>query len=171
MSAPPPPPPSQPAPPPSQPAPPSPAPPGPRAVGGPRLRDRTAEAVAARRREIERGLAELVTPELVEEHRRQPVGRHSPALAWVLAYFRQAPTDGKLVVHARRPDDASAGPGPLPFSLLRLSGRPGVPHEPAAGEGFATEHDALHAAFLDRVAELGGDGRGRGGSTAAAHDG
>lgn len=141
----------------------------PRVVSDPRMRDRTAEAVAARRREIERGLAELVTPELVEEHRCQPVGRHSPALAWVLAYFRQAPAAGKLVVHAHRPD--GAGAEPLPFSLLRLSGRPGVPHEPASGEGFATEDEALHAAFLDRVAELGGDGRGRGGSTAAAHDG
>lgn len=123
--------------------------PGPSASARYRYRDRTAEAVAARRREIERALAELVTPEVVEEHRRRPMGRHSPALAWLLAYFRQAPTSGKLAVHA----DA---PGPSrPLALLRLSGAQGVPHEELAGERYGSEEEALHAVFLRRLREHG----------------
>lgn len=141
----------------------------PRDAAAPR-RDRTAEAVAARRAEIERALAELVTPALVAEHRRQPIGTHSPALAWVLAYLRQAPTAGKLVVHARRPAPGDAGragdSGPGPYSLVKLSGQPGGPHEQLAGR-FATEEEALHAVFLRRLSDYGLD---RGGATGAGTD-
>lgn len=115
----------------------------------PRLRED--EAVAVRRREIEQHLVALVTPALVDEHRLAPGGPHSPALARVLAYLRQAPTEGKLAIHAPR-----AGG----MRILRLSGSQGVPHEdlgPAGVDGPCAEDAAAHDVFLRRLRALGAD--------------
>ena len=114
---------------------------------GPRAREE--EALGVRRREIERRLAGLITPDLVDEHRRSPGGRHSPALAHVLAYLRQAPTEGKLAI--------LSPPRELP-RILRLSGVQGKPHEDL---GTSTRGDgtpdgaAAHDVFVRRVEALG----------------
>ncbi len=121
--------------------------------------DREEEAVTVRRHEIERQLAGLVTAELVDEHRRSPGGHHSPVLAHVLAYLRQAPTAGKL---------ALVSPRAAPLRVLRLSGVQGEPHEdlgPAASPGgdgrseddAAAEDVAAHDVFLRRLRALGGN--------------
>jgi hypothetical protein len=113
---------------------------------------REEEAVGVRRREIERRLLDLLTPELVDEHRRNPGGHHSPALAHVLAYLRQAPVGGKLAVFSPR-----AGP----LRILRLSGTQGKPHEDlgpvGVGPDGVTEDMAAHEVFLRRLRALGLD--------------
>ena len=118
---------------------------GPAPASGPG--DGQAAAVAARRAEIVHGLAPLVTDELVEEHRRRPVGHHSPALAQVLAYLRQAPTAGKLAAYAVEPGRS--------WQVVRLSGVPGRPHDLSDPARFASEAEVGHEIFLRRLAELG----------------
>ena len=112
-----------------------------------RARDPQAGAVAARRAEIEAGLAALVSEELVEEHRRRPTGHHSPALAQVLAYVRQAPTAGKLAAYAVEPGRR--------WQVVRLSGEPGTPHDMADPARYASEDQVAHEIFLRRLDELG----------------
>ena len=41
-------------------------------------------------------LKTLVSPEIIEEHRRQPLGQHSEALERVLLYFRRAKIGGQI---------------------------------------------------------------------------
>lgn len=145
------------------------------AARGPRAREE--EALAVRRREIEGHLAALVTPALVDEHRRSPAGRHSPDLGQVLAYLRQVPTRGKLAL--RKP---AAGP----LRILRLSGTPGVPHDDlgpavtaetrgragapgeAAAEDAPAEDAAAHEVFERRIRALGAHPRVDGGSEPVA---
>src|SRR4029077_5133792 len=44
-------------------------------------------------------LKELIRPEIIEEHRRQPLGQHSEALERVLLYFRRAKMEDKYALH------------------------------------------------------------------------
>ncbi len=60
----------------------------------------------------------LITPEIIEEHRRQPLGQHSEALERVLLYFRRAKMDDKYALHRAGP----AGP----FKIIAFSGVRGV---------------------------------------------
>lgn len=98
-----------------------------------------------RRREIEQALLDLVGPDLVEEHRRTPVGHHSPELSHLLAYLRQAPTEGKLAVLDRH-DGV--------FRIVRLSGSPGVPHVEHGPAVSGGEDAAVHEVFRIRLDEL-----------------
>ena len=109
------------------------------------MRDREPEARQVFEAGVLAYLRDLVTPDLVEEHRRQPVGHHSPALAQVLAYFRQQATPGKLAVLAVVPARQ--------WDVIRL-GPLGAPHE-VVEPGFQREDDALHAVFLRRLSEAG----------------
>lgn len=109
------------------------------------MSDREPEARQVFEETVRSYLRALVTPDLVEEHRRQPVGHHSPALAQVLAYFRQQPTPGKLAVLASVPGQR--------WDVIRLGGL-GAPHE-VVETGFQREDDALHAVFLRRLSEAG----------------
>ncbi|MBO0729662.1 MAG: hypothetical protein J2P57_10420 [Acidimicrobiaceae bacterium] len=109
------------------------------------MRDRETEARQVFEHAAHAYLRALVTPEIVDEHRRQPAGHHSPALAQVLAYFRQQPTPGKLAVLAAVPGQQ--------WDVIRL-GPLGAPHE-VVETGFQREDDALHAVFLRRLAEAG----------------
>ena len=114
---------------------------------GPRSREE--EAVGVRRREIERQLVDLLSPELVDEHSRIPGGPHSPTLAHVLAYLRQAPTEGKLAIYS---------PNGAPLRILRLSGIQGKPHEDlgsaGAEPGGVPEDVAAHDVFVRRLRAL-----------------
>jgi hypothetical protein len=114
---------------------------------GPSPRDREAELTAVRMEEIRRRLVALVTPELIEEHRRRPTGNHSPALAELLVHFRQAPTAGKLATLAVEPGRR--------WQVVRLSGAQGVAHDLSDPARFDSEAEAAHEVFLRRLAELG----------------
>ena len=95
-----------------------------------------------RRRERVR---ELVTDELIEEHRRNPRGRHSDALDRVLRFFRVHPIPGKeIVIEA------------VPFREYHVGVMTGVPGQPAEvlDETYGSYEETLHAIFLRRVARL-----------------
>jgi hypothetical protein len=117
--------------------------------------DRGAPARALQEARIRAYLAGLVDEALIEEHRRRPVGHHSPALAEVLAFLRQAPVAGKLALVASVPGRE--------WRVVRLSGRQGEPHEPVGSDVYRSEDEARHALFLRRLEEAGLVGGSRGG--------
>ena len=90
----------------------------------------------------------LITDELIEEHRRKPLGQHSDALERVLNYFRRQPQPGKYIVVATRPWEE--------YRIGVLSGVRGTPASILDGETFATEEEAMHGVFLRRVRDLRG---------------
>lgn len=116
-----------------------------------RLRDRAEDhrAFWLARREAE--LRELVTPELIEEHRLDPVGErahHSAELQQVLNYVRSRPMRGKAFVYTERAFES--------YRIGVLAGR----NEPVRFDDdrrFASQSDAAHAIFLMRLADLGVD--------------
>jgi hypothetical protein len=116
--------------------------------------DPEGQALGVRRSEIRAILEATITPDLVDEHRRHPRGRHSPALALVLAYLRQAPVAGKLVAYASVPG--------CEWRILRLSGQPGVPPDASDSRTFDSEDQVAHEIFLTRLDELGLSGHREG---------
>jgi hypothetical protein len=116
-------------------------------MGGPAVARPEDGALALRRQEIAAGIAALVTPELLEEHRASPAGRHSPALALVLAYFRQEPVRAKLALLAAEPGRR--------WQVVELSGEQGRPHELVEAASFDSEDGAAHDVFLRRLAGIG----------------
>jgi branched-chain amino acid transport system permease protein len=111
------------------------------------------QAIAARTCEIKGILEAIITADVVEEHRQRPRGQHSPALALILAYLRQAPTAGKLVAYAVVPGRQ--------WRILRLSGEQGVPHDASDSRTFDSEDKVAHEIFLTRLDELGLPGHRR----------
>jgi branched-chain amino acid transport system permease protein len=93
--------------------------------------------------------------ELIEEHRRNPIGSagrigerafaHSAELVTVLDFFRRAPVDGKLILIAE-PDRSG-------WRIGRIGPR-GVAPTIVSETVHPTRDDAEHAAFLRRVAEF-----------------
>lgn len=118
-----------------------------------KYRDREPDALSLFEASLRARLADLVTPELLDEHRRNPVGHHSPALGVVLTALRQAPTQKKLALLAIEP-------GPQ-WMIIRLSGRPGVAHDMSDPARFLDENAALHEVFVRRLDELGVHTSGR----------
>ena len=90
----------------------------------------------------------LITDELIEEHRRKPLGQHSDALERVLNYFRRQPQPGKYIVVATKPWEE--------YRIGVLSGVRGTPASILDDETFATEEEAMHGVFLRRVRDLRG---------------
>ena len=90
----------------------------------------------------------LITPELIEEHRADPLGIHSDTLDRVLNYFRRQPQAGKYIIVATRPWEE--------YRIGVLSGVRGQPAEILDEPTFATEHEALHGIFLRRIHDLEG---------------
>ena len=85
----------------------------------------------------------LITPALIEEHRRQPLGRQSDALSRVVNFFRHPP---KYALYS-----------PVPareWVLVTVPIRPGQPPQPLDGKVYTSEAEALHAVFLRHVADL-----------------
>jgi branched-chain amino acid transport system permease protein len=98
-------------------------------------------------------LAALVTPELIEEHRRNPIGLHSPELERVLRHLRRSATAGKLVLVCTRRD--------AEWAIGRLSGVRGIGPALVGDERFGSLAAAEHAVLLARLAALGLPGTGR----------
>ncbi len=88
----------------------------------------------------------LITPELVEEHAARPLGQHSDELERVLNYFRRQPQAGKYVIVATSPWEE--------YRIGVLSGVRGQPPTILDDETFATEDEALHGIFRQRVRDL-----------------
>lgn len=93
-------------------------------------------------------LKQLVTPELIEEHRRAPLGPHSDDLARVLNYFRRGEMPDKYAILQDGPPEAWT------YSVMALSGEPGKPPRVVDDKTYATRDEAYHAVFLLRVNDL-----------------
>lgn len=91
-------------------------------------------------------LKTLVTDEVIDEHRRQPYGQHTPALDRLLNYFRRGPIDDKYAVLCIKPW--------AEYRLVALSGRRGIPPRQVDDKVYATPQEAAHAVFLKRVQDL-----------------
>ncbi|MEQ8233610.1 MAG: hypothetical protein RLW61_20370 [Gammaproteobacteria bacterium] len=100
-----------------------------------------------RRRAAE--LAPLVTPAVLAEHLADPRGArqpHSQALRELLDFIHNQPTDGKSFAYAARPY--------AEYRLSVMHGR-GSPPTIVAEAAYATEREAVHAVFLERLQRLG----------------
>ena len=93
-------------------------------------------------------LKALITPELIEEHRRAPLGPHSDALSRVLNYFRRGEMPDKYAILQE------GDPGSWRYSVMALSGEPGKPPRVVDDRLYDTRDEAYHAVFLLRVNDL-----------------
>jgi branched-chain amino acid transport system permease protein len=92
-------------------------------------------------------LRPLITLEMVEEHRRAPLGPHSDGLQRVLNYLGLFPIDGKLITEH---DDEA-------WFVCRLSAFPALGAERVAGP-LESETQALHEVFRRRLLDVFGLG-------------
>lgn len=89
----------------------------------------------------------LITPELIEEHRRDPLGHHSDELARVLNYFRRGEMADKYVIHRMVPAEER-------FRIMAVSGERGIPPRVVDDREYTKVKEAYHAVFLLRVNDL-----------------
>lgn len=92
-------------------------------------------------------LKKLITPELIEEHKADPLGHHSDALSRVLNYFRRGEMNDKYVI-LRLKD------GEERYRIMAVSGVPGMPPRVVDDKEYMSLNDAYHAVFLLRVNDL-----------------
>lgn len=110
----------------------------------------TADLVAAGElgeRMLTEQVGALVTRDLIEEHRRNPVGFHSPDLERILRHLRRQPTAGKYVLVCTRRDEE--------WAIGELSGVRGVGPRIVGEERFSSLAAAQHGVFLRRLEALG----------------
>ena len=91
-------------------------------------------------------LRPLITPELIAEHRRTPLGQHSESLQRVLNYLGALPIDGKLITEHDGADH---------WFVSRLAGFPAVRADRILGP-CDTEGEAMDAVFRRRLADVFG---------------
>ncbi|MEX0340606.1 MAG: branched-chain amino acid ABC transporter permease [Arenibacterium sp.] len=89
----------------------------------------------------------LITPELIDEHKRDPLGHHSDALARVLNYFRRGEMADKYVIHRMKPAEER-------FRIMAVSGERGRPPRVVDDREYTDIKEAYHAVFLLRVNDL-----------------
>src|SRR5262249_31236193 len=91
-------------------------------------------------------LKTLVSPELIEEHRRSPLGQHSEALERLLLYFRRQPQVDKYAISVVEPFKA--------YRIVALSGHRGVAPRLVEDKIYASQEEAYHGVFLRRIQDL-----------------
>jgi hypothetical protein len=99
--------------------------------------------------QIQQRLRPMVTPELIEEHRTNPLGfhgLHSFELQFVQNYLRTRPQAGKYVIVAVE--------AWKDYRIGVLSGVRGVEPEVLDQPRFSTEEEAMHGVFLARVRDI-----------------
>lgn len=92
-------------------------------------------------------LKTLITDELIEEHRKSPLGKHSDALNRVLNYFRRGEMADKYAI-MRQPD------GFHRYKIVAFSGARGAPPRLVDDRIYEDINEAYHAVFLLRVNDL-----------------
>ncbi|HAD27547.1 MAG TPA: branched-chain amino acid ABC transporter permease [Rhodobacteraceae bacterium] len=92
-------------------------------------------------------LKTLITEELIEEHRRAPLGKHSDALNRVLNFFRRGEMADKYAI-MRQPE------GFHKYKVVAFSGERGAPPRLVDNKIYENINDAYHAVFLLRVNDL-----------------
>jgi len=91
-------------------------------------------------------LRTLVTPEVIEEHRRSPLGQHSERLERLLIYFRQRPLAERYAVKTVEPFRK--------YQVVRLSGHRGTPPRVVDETTYPSANDAWHGVFLRCIRDL-----------------
>lgn len=91
-------------------------------------------------------LKTLVTPEVIEEHRRAPQGQHSEALERLLIYFRVQPQVDKYAIMTVELFKA--------YRIVALSGHRGVAPHVVEDKLYSSPAEAYHGVFLRRVQDL-----------------
>lgn len=92
-------------------------------------------------------LKPMITPDLIEEHKRDPLGHHSDALARVLNYFRRGEMADKYIIHRMNPGEEK-------FRVMAVSGIRGMPPRVVDDREYTEINEAYHAVFLLRVNDL-----------------
>lgn len=86
----------------------------------------------------------LVTDDLIEEHRRDPFGNHSPELYKVLTFLRRQPPEaGRFVMIVTDPHEE--------YALGTIPPERGEAPEIIDDERYASQAEAEHAVFRKRV--------------------
>jgi len=88
----------------------------------------------------------LVTPEIIDEHKTQPLGQHSEALERVLLYFRRARMEDKYALHRAGPEG--------PYKIIAFSGQRGVSPRLVDDREYGTLDEAYHGVFMRRIHDL-----------------
>ncbi|AZO07709.1 MULTISPECIES: branched-chain amino acid ABC transporter permease [unclassified Mesorhizobium] len=91
-------------------------------------------------------LKTLVSPEIIDEHQRSPLGQHSEALERLLLYFRRAALPDKYAITVVEPFKA--------YRIVALSGHRGVAPRVVEDKIYPTQDEAYHGVFLRRVQDL-----------------
>ncbi|MBX9606259.1 MAG: hypothetical protein K2Y51_08540 [Gammaproteobacteria bacterium] len=105
--------------------------------------DRQLLAYARFTEELKAKLRPLITEDLIEEHRRKPLGQHSDVLMRLLNLFRRAPA---YALYSRVPCRE--------FQVIRLPVPEGSDPEPVDGTVYHDQNEALHAVFLRNLEDL-----------------
>lgn len=93
--------------------------------------------------ELKAQLRALVTEDLIEEHRRRPLGQHSDGLMRLLNLFRSAPA---YALYSRTPC--------CEFQVIRLPVATGAQPTPIDDIIYTDQNEALHAVFLRNLDDL-----------------
>jgi branched-chain amino acid transport system permease protein len=91
-------------------------------------------------------LKTLVCDEVIEEHRKKPLGQHSEALERLLLYFRRVPQNDKYAI--RR--DPRSGK----YKIIAFSGARGASPRFVEEKEYETAETAYHGVFRRRIDDL-----------------
>jgi len=93
--------------------------------------------------ELKAQMRPLISEDLIEEHRRQPLGQHSDTLMRLLNMFRRAPV---YALYSRTPCRE--------FQVIRLPVTEGSEPTPIDDIVYTDQNEALHAMFLRNLEDL-----------------
>ncbi len=93
--------------------------------------------------ELKAQMRPLITEDLIEEHRRRPLGQHSDTLMRLLNMFRRAPA---YALYSRTPCRE--------FQVIRLPVSEGSEPMPVDDVVYTDQNEALHAVFLRNLEDL-----------------
>jgi hypothetical protein len=96
---------------------------------------------------LESEIRPRVTPAIIEEHRKRPIGKHSDELERVLIYLRKHHLEmaGKYILVCTKPH--------AEYRIGTLTGKPGPPD--LLPETYPDRNEAEHAVILKRLADAG----------------
>jgi hypothetical protein len=109
----------------------------------------TADALAASDLDaqiFERQIKPLITADVIDEHRRTPIGFHSLELERILVYLRRQPQTGKYVIVCTQRD--------AEWAIGELSGVRGTGPRVVGDERYPSLEAAEHGVFLRRLEAL-----------------
>ena len=105
--------------------------------------DRQLLAYARFTEELKAQMRPLISEDLIEEHRRQPLGQHSDTLMRLLNMFRRVPA---YALYSRTPCRE--------FQVIRLPVQEGSEPSPIDDIVYTSQNEALHAVFLRNLEDL-----------------